>query len=148
MCICICKFIFWFVVTIDFFKMSKLILLSEILNNFIFIRKYISENYFDHNRLLRCLNSFLFACEKESKQLGNDLATLYFKDRYKILKHLSTSAGDSAKAFIDVMLDKNIKLFSYLIKNIDKDFYQLSLDALLSLKLKAIQITLKMVSPF
>lgn len=117
--------------------MSKLNLLNEILNNFIFIRKYISENYFDYNLLLRCLNSFLFACERESQQLGNDLATLYFRDRYKILKHTST--------FVDTMLDKNIKLLTYLIKNIDKDFYHLSTDALLRLKLKSIRITLKLL---
>lgn len=118
--------------------MTKLILLNEILNNFIFIQKYISENYFDYNLLLRCLNSFLFSCEKESQQFGNDLAKLYFKDRYKILKHTST--------FVDVMLDKNIKLLSYLIKNIDKDFYHLSIEALSRLKLKTIQITLKLVT--
>jgi hypothetical protein len=109
--------------------MSKLLLLQEILNNFTFVQKFISENYFDYTSTLRSLNAFMFACERENETLGNDLARLYLRDRYKLINHTSTP--------VDIMLEKNIKLFSFLIKNIDKNYYDLSIKSLTNLKIKS-----------
>ena len=109
--------------------MTKLLLLQEILNNFTFIQKFISENYFDYVSMLRSLNSFMFTCERENKMLGNDLAKLYLRDRYKLINHTSTP--------VDIMLDKNIKLFNFLINNIEKNYYNLSVESLTILKAKS-----------
>ena len=120
--------------------MSKLLLLQEILNNFTFVQKFISENYFDYTSTLRSLNAFMFACERENETLGNDLARLYLRDRYKLINHTSTPVDimlHSRHPIEDRMLEKNIKLFSFLIKNIDKNYYDLSIKSLTNLKIKS-----------